>query len=164
MGYGIIFKLRPPYPREGAPGTHCVGVWVRPRADLHPMVKRNSLPLKRQISFSLSLACRLSELVAYFKLVSQHWRRTSCQFRNTLRGILGPKVSTTATYLEVRVSTVGPGIVYVEGLDLPRCDSASRVYSFPTVRRHFFLRSVSNHLSNNTAAHLRDPETSSTPL
>jgi hypothetical protein len=68
---GIIFKLLPLYPRGGDPGTHCVGVRLRPRTDLSPMVKIKSFPLKCQNFDFHILACRLAEhlfthLVAYF--------------------------------------------------------------------------------------------------
>jgi hypothetical protein len=132
MGKWYCLQAPASYTRGGAPGTHCVVVRVRPRADLHPMVKRKSFPRKCKNSDFHSLACRLTEhllthLVAYFMSASRLWHRTSCYFRNILNGILGPNVRTPATYLEVRVSNVDPDMVYVEDSGLLGCDSVSRV-------------------------------------
>jgi hypothetical protein len=35
----VNFTPRPFYPRERAPGTHCIGGWVDPRAGLDDMEK-----------------------------------------------------------------------------------------------------------------------------
>jgi hypothetical protein len=35
----VSFTPRPLYPRERAPGTHCIGGWVDPRAGLDDMEK-----------------------------------------------------------------------------------------------------------------------------
>jgi hypothetical protein len=35
----VSFTPRPLYPRERAPGTHCIGGWVDPRAGLDNMEK-----------------------------------------------------------------------------------------------------------------------------
>ena len=78
---GKWYNLQAPaaLPLRRSPGTHCVGVRVRPRADLRPMVKRKYFPRKCQNSHFHSLACRLTErLVAHFMSASRLWHRTSC--------------------------------------------------------------------------------------
>jgi len=39
----VSFMPLPLYPREGAPGTHWIGVWVGPRVGLDMVVKRTIL-------------------------------------------------------------------------------------------------------------------------
>jgi hypothetical protein len=41
----VNFTPRPLYPRERAPGTHCIGGWVDPRAGLDDMEKQQFLTL-----------------------------------------------------------------------------------------------------------------------
>jgi hypothetical protein len=41
----VSFTLRSLYPRERAPGTHCIGGWVDPRAGLDDVEKRKFLTL-----------------------------------------------------------------------------------------------------------------------
>jgi hypothetical protein len=53
----VSFTPRPLYPRERAPGTHCIGGWVDPRAGLDSMEKwsKNECVFKYRLSAILNL-------------------------------------------------------------------------------------------------------------
>jgi len=40
----VSFMSQPLYPRERAPGTHMIGGWVGPRANLEEVAKRKKIP------------------------------------------------------------------------------------------------------------------------
>jgi hypothetical protein len=68
---------------KGTPVPHCVGGWVHPRADLHPVVKRKYFPLHGENSDSLDDPSVFQSSSLY------NWLHTLCLFRSTVAGILG---------------------------------------------------------------------------